>query len=37
MCQQTEHYAAPLPQPTGEVATLTIRKDARLKRMGFQS
>jgi type I restriction enzyme M protein len=34
--QLAERYATPLPQLTGEVATLAARADKHLKRMGFQ-
>jgi len=34
--QLAERYAIPLPQLTGEVATLAARVDGHLKRMGFQ-
>jgi len=33
---KTERYATPLPQVTGQVATLAARVDVHLKRMGFQ-
>jgi type I restriction enzyme M protein len=32
--QLAERYAAPLPQLTGEVATLAARVDEHLKKMG---
>ena len=31
-----DRYATPLPQLTGEVATLAARVDEHLKKMGFQ-
>jgi type I restriction enzyme M protein len=31
-----ERYATPLPQLTGEVATLAARVDEHLKKMGFK-
>ena len=34
--QLVERYATPLPQLTGEVATLAARVDEHLKKMGFQ-
>ncbi len=34
--QLAERYATPLPQLTGEVATLAARVDEHLKRMGCQ-
>ena len=35
--QLAERYAAPLPQLTGEVATLAARVDGHLKKMGFKA
>ena len=35
--QLAERYATPLPQLTGEVATLASRVDEHLKKMGFRS
>ncbi len=34
--QLAERYATPLPQLTGEVATLAARVDGHLQRMGFK-
>ena len=35
--QLAERYASPLPQLTGEVATLAARVDGHLKKMGFKA
>jgi type I restriction enzyme M protein len=34
ICELAERYASPLPQLTGEVATLAARVDEHLKKMG---